>query len=198
MGIGMLNASLVPISTIPERTNNTVCNFSCDDLKEKSIEKRNEYDKIEISKEGFLHLRTTCKQESDTAETVEAEIRESDLPEEAENNPSLDIPEEEPVDDNEEIATESASQSLIGINAGKLARKLAAAKTKAQVQMVIAEVQQDLAECEAGRNNGMIVDEKSVQAAQDVLNQANQRLSEADNREATPEEEMAFSLAGMM
>jgi len=64
--------------------------------------------------------------------------------------------------------------------------------------MVIAEVQQDLAECEAGRENGAIVDENSVQAAQEVLNQANQRLNEVDDREATPEEEMAFSLAGLM
>ena len=64
--------------------------------------------------------------------------------------------------------------------------------------MVIAEVQQDLAECEAGRENGAIVDENSVQAAQEVLNQANQRLNEVDDREATPEEKMAFSLAGLM
>lgn len=191
MGIGMINKSLVPSPAFHERAKK-VCAFSCDDLKEKPIPKK-DCDRVEISEKGFLHLQVTGKQE-DTTETAEAE---TDLPEGTENILSSDITEEETVDDNEEITSESVSQS-IGINAGKLARKLAAAKTKAQVQMVIAEVQQDLAECEAGRENGAIVDENSVQAAQEVLNQANQRLNEVDDREATPEEEMAFSLAGLM
>lgn len=191
MGIGMINKSLVPSPAFQERAKKVYA-FSCDDLKEEPIPKK-DCDRIEFSEKGFLHLQVTGKQE-DTTETVEAE---TDLPEDAENSLSSDIPEEETVDDNEEITSESVSQS-IGINAGKLARKLAAAKTKAQVQMVIAEVQQDLAECEAGRENGAIVDENSVQAAQEVLNQANQRLNEVDDREATPEEEMAFSLAGLM
>lgn len=188
MGIGMINKSLVPSPAFQERAKKVYA-FSCDDLKEKPIPKK-DCDRIEFSEKGFLHLQVTGKQE-DTTET------EADLPEDAENILSSDITEEETVDDNEEITSESVSQS-IGINAGKLARKLAAAKTKAQVQMVIAEVQQDLAECEAGRENGAIVDENSVQAAQEVLNQANQRLNEVDDREATPEEEMAFSLAGLM
>lgn len=192
MGIGMINKSLVPSPAFQERAKKVYA-FSCDDLKEKPIPKNKDSDRIEFSEKGFLHLQVTGKQE-DTTETVEAE---TDLPEDAENILSSDITEEETVDDNEEITSESVSQS-IGINAGKLARKLAAAKTKAQVQMVIAEVQQDLAECEAGRENGAIVDENSVQAAQEVLNQANQRLNEVDDREATPEEEMAFSLAGLM
>ena len=191
MVIGMINKSLVPPPAFQERAKKVYA-FSCDDLKEKPIPKNKDSDRIEFSEKGFLHLQVTGKQE-DTTETVEAE---TDLPEGTENILSSDIT-EETVDDNEEITSESVSQS-IGINAGKLARKLAAAKTKAQVQMVIAEVQQDLAECEAGRENGAIVDENSVQAAQEVLNQANQRLNEVDDREATPEEEMAFSLAGLM
>lgn len=191
MGIGMINKSLVPSPDFKERAKKVYA-FSCDDLKEKPIPKNKDSDRIDFSEKGFLHLQVTGKQE-DTTETVEAE---TDLPEGTENILSSDIT-EETVDDNEEITSESVSQS-IGINAGKLARKLAAAKTKAQVQMVIAEVQQDLAECEAGRENGAIVDENSVQAAQEVLNQANQRLNEVDDREATPEEEMAFSLAGLM
>ena len=193
MGIGMINKSLVPSPAFQERAKKVYA-FSCDDLKEKPIPKNKDSDRIDFSEKGFLHLQVTGKQEEDTTETSETE---TDLLEDAENSLSSDIPEEETVDDNEEITSESVSQS-IGINAGKLARKLAAAKTKAQVQMVIAEVQQDLAECEAGRENGAIVDENSVQAAQEVLNQANQRLNVVDDREATPEEEMAFSLAGLM
>jgi hypothetical protein len=189
MGIGMINKSLVPSPAFQERAKKVYA-FSCDDLKEKPIPKNKDSDRIEFSEKGFLHLQVTGKQEEDTTET------ETDIPEDAENSLSSDIP-EETIDDDEEITSESVSQS-IGINAGKLARKLAAAKTKAQVQMVIAEVQQDLAECEAGRENGAIVDENSVRAAQEVLNQANQRLNEVDDREATPEEEMAFSLAGLM
>ena len=90
------------------------------------------------------------------------------------------------------------SSGMVGINTGKLARKLAAAKTKSQVRAVIAEIQRDLKECEAGKAQGMDVDEASVQAAQNLLNLANQRMGQAADRAATPEEEMAFSMAGLM
>lgn len=86
----------------------------------------------------------------------------------------------------------------VGINAGKLARMLAAAKTRAQVQAVMAKIQADLNECEAGEKNGMDVDEASVRAAQQLLQQAQSRMGSAENREATPEEEMAAALASIM
>ena len=86
----------------------------------------------------------------------------------------------------------------VGINAAKLARMLAAAKTRAQVQAVIAQIQSDLKECDAGKEQGFDVDEASVEAAKSILQDAQSRMGQAENREATPEEEMASAIAGLM
>ena len=86
----------------------------------------------------------------------------------------------------------------VGINAGKLARMLAAAKTRSQVQAVVAKIQADLSQCDAGKEQGMDVDEASVQTAEQLLQQAKSRMGSAENREATPEEELASALAGLM
>lgn len=106
--------------------------------------------------------------------------------------------EEEQTGQEEAKGDQTGSSGKVGINAGKLARMLAAAKTRAQVQAVIAKIQADLNECEAGEKNGMDVDEASVKAAQQLLQQANSQMSSAENREATPEEEMAAALASLM
>ena len=108
------------------------------------------------------------------------------------------IGQEDQTDQEEGSGDQTGSSGKVGINAGKLARMLAAAKTRAQVQAVIAKIQADLNECEAGKNNGMDVDEASVKAAQQLLQQANSRMGSAENREATPEEEMAAALASIM
>ena len=156
-------------------------------------------DTAEISEEGIKACqKQTCdsdidsggmKKTSDSVLLTGAE--ETDEPEK-----SVEEASSEKTSENRDEQTQSSG--MVGINAGKLARKLAAAKTKAQVQAVIAEIKQDLKECEAGRQQGMDVDEASLQAAKNVLGQANQRMADAANREATPEEEMAFSLAGLM
>ena len=102
-------------------------------------------------------------------------------------------------EDNEESGGESTkSGGCVGINAAKLARMLAAAKTRAQVQAVLAKIQADLKECDAGREQGLDVDEASVQAAEHLLQEAKSRMGQAENHEATPEEEMASALASLM
>ena len=97
-------------------------------------------------------------------------------------------------------STASASVSgeeAEGINAAKLARKLAAAKTQSQIRAIMAEIQSDLRECENGAAQGMDVDEASVEAAERLLQEARQRMGQAENREPTPEEEMASALASL-
>ena len=44
----------------------------------------------------------------------------------------------------------------------------------------------------------MDVDEASYSAAEQLLQQARKQLGQAENREATPEEEMASALASLM
>lgn len=101
-------------------------------------------------------------------------------------------------DADEESSDDQKANGRVGINAAKLARMLAAAKTRGQVQAVIAKIQADLDECEAGKQQGMDVDKASVEAAEQLLQEAKSRLGSAENREATPEEEMASALASLM
>lgn len=105
---------------------------------------------------------------------------------------------EEMQEEPEQEKEQNESKGMVGINAGKLARMLAAAKTRGQVQAVMSKIQSDLSECEAGRNNGMDVDEDSVKAAEQLLQEAKARLGSAENREATPQEEMAAAIASLM
>ena len=98
--------------------------------------------------------------------------------------------------ESEEAGSESVCGS-VGINAAKLARKLAAAKTQSQIRAIMAEIQSDLRECESGKAQGMDVDEASVEAAERLLQEARQRMGQAENREPTPEEETASALASL-
>ena len=93
---------------------------------------------------------------------------------------------------------QNRSTGMVGVNAGKLARMLAAAKTRSQVQAVMAKIRSDLSECEAGKNQGMDVDEESVKAAKLLLQEAKSRMGSAENRDPTPQEEMAAAIASLM
>ena len=111
-----------------------------------------------------------------------AEIKEVKLP-------------DEPVEKQED---QIRSGGMVGINASKLARMLASAKTRSQVQAVIAKIQSDLNECDAGRNQGLDVNEESVKRAEQLMQEAKSRMNSVENREATPEEKMAAALASLM
>lgn len=75
---------------------------------------------------------------------------------------------------------------------------LAAAKTRSQVQSVIAKIEADLKECDAGEAQGLDVDGASVEAAERLLQEAKSCLGSTEDREAAPEEEMAFALNSLM
>lgn len=103
-------------------------------------------------------------------------------------------------DDNvrEETEQDQNRSGSMSINAAKLARMLAAAKTRSQVQAVMARIQSDLNECEAGKNQGMDVREETVKAAKLLLQEAKSKMGTAENRKATPQEEMAAAIASLM
>ena len=103
--------------------------------------------------------------------------------------------EEETGDDT--IESEKVS-GCVAINAQKLARMLAAAKTRGQIQAIMAKIQADLKECETGKSQGLDVDEASVSAAESLLTQAKSQMASAEDREPTPQEEMAQAMASLM
>lgn len=148
-------------------------------------------DSVKISKEGLESLKNSESfakeaangtQDSESAGTLET-AEETEQGEETQGT--------------DEVTSEKTSTSM-GINAGKLARMLAAAKTRSQVRAVIALIESDIKECDAGKAQGADVDESSYKAAQRLLEQARSDLNKADDREATPQEEMAQALASLM
>ena len=97
-------------------------------------------------------------------------------------------------DSEEESATVSGK---VGVNVGKTARKIAAAKTKAQLRAVIAEIRNDMQEVKAGLEKGWC-DEAEVDKVNSLMEMAQNRMGEVEDREATPEEESMFSMAALM
>ncbi|MDE5577981.1 MAG: hypothetical protein K2J11_11415 [Oscillospiraceae bacterium] len=158
-----------------------------------------EYDKVSFSKEGYeKYSKSVSKNEQENnSEAIIDELQEQDTDIEEAENTEKPADEQEEQSEQDEIEGEQVG-GCVGINADKLARMLAAAKTRSQVQAVIAKIQADLNECEAGKNNNMDVDEASVKAAKQLLQEAKSRMGSAENREATPEEEMAAALAALM
>lgn len=154
-------------------------------------------DTAEISDEARQFIERIRERKQETLENGEIALDSDDMrvmgaAEPSELTASASVSGEEA----EETESESVGGS-VGINAAKLARKLAAAKTQSQIRAIMAEIQSDLRECESGKAQGMDVDEASVEAAERLLQEARQRMGQAENREPTPEEEMASALASL-
>ncbi len=186
------------------------------DEKTAQYSRLNECDEVSISKEGYeRYIESISENEREIQpqehETLTDELEDryadeellsdqeqcADIEEENSEEPVKEQEDESEQAENEEDETEKSS-GCVGINAGKLSRMLAAATTRSQVQAVIAKIQSDLNECEAGEKNNMDVDEASVKAAERLLQEAKSRMGSAENRETTPEEEMAAALAALM
>lgn len=99
-----------------------------------------------------------------------------------------------------EDTSEKESETLsgkVGVNVGKTARKIAAAKTTSQLRAVIAEIKNDMQEVKAGIEKGWC-DESEMEKVNSLMAQAQNRMGQVEDREATPEEENMFALASLM
>ena len=111
-----------------------------------------------------------------------------------------DTESEETTDIEEDKPTEKESETVsgkVGVNVGKTARKIAAAKTKDQLMMVIAEIKGDMQEVKAGIEKGWC-DEAEMEKVNSLMAMAQNRMGQVEDREATPEEENMFALASLM
>jgi len=107
---------------------------------------------------------------------------------------------EETTDTEEDNPTEKESETVsgkVGVNVGKTARKIAAAKTKDQLMMVIAEIKNDMQEVKAGIEKGWC-DEAEMEKVNSLMAQAQNRMGQVEDRKATPQEENMFALASLM
>ncbi len=99
-----------------------------------------------------------------------------------------------------EISSEEESETIsgkVGVNVGKTARKIAAAKTTSQLRAVIAEIKGDMQEVKAGIEKGWC-DESEMEKVNSLMAQAQNRMGQVEDREATPEEENMFAMASLM
>lgn len=99
-----------------------------------------------------------------------------------------------------ESSSEGESETMsgkVGVNVGKTARKIAAAKTTSQLRAVIAEIKGDMQEVKAGIEKGWC-DESEMEKVNSLMAQAQNRMGQVEDREATPEEENMFAMASLM
>ena len=109
---------------------------------------------------------------------------------------SEETTESEKTEDSSGGESETVSNS-IGVNVGKTARKIAAAKTVNQLRTVMAEIEGDMQEIKAGIEKGWC-DESEMAKLESLMSMAQNRMGEVEDREATPEEESMFIMASLM
>jgi len=99
-----------------------------------------------------------------------------------------------------EASSDEESETVsgkVGVNVGKTARKISAAKTKEQLRMVMAEIKSDAQVVKAGIEKGWC-DETELDKVEMLMSMAQNRMGQVEDREATPEEESMFTLASLL
>ncbi|WP_051671669.1 hypothetical protein [Oribacterium sp. P6A1] len=100
------------------------------------------------------------------------------------------------IDDDGEVTTESTSKT-VGVNEQKRRRQIAAAATRGDMQAIIALLEQDLQEVEAGLEENAC-DEREVEKVKALLSEAKQKMSSLPDREPTPEEQAIMMMNTLM
>ena len=113
-----------------------------------------------------------------------------------EDTKSEEITETEEKEDTTEEESETVS-GKVGVNVGKTARKIAAAKTRNQLMAVMAEIKGDMQEVKDGMEKGWC-DEAEMDKVKQLMAMAQNRMGQVEDREATPQEENMFALASLM
>ena len=147
-----------------------------EEIRQKKLEEQKEIEQKlkEYFGERFLGFRVKWLEEDIKEEVAELQESESDS----------------------EKESESMSVS-VGVNVGKTARKISAAKTTEQLRMVIAEIRNDMRVVKDGMKKGYC-DESEMAKVEMLMSMAQSRMGQVEDREATPEEETAFSMASLM
>lgn len=103
----------------------------------------------------------------------------------------------ENLDTNENPEENKNQKQTLAVNEGKLLRMIAAAKTKDQLQAVMAKLSSEMQQVKDGKANGMC-DQSEIDKVTKLVASAKQKMSSVDSREASPSEEMAFMLSSLM
>lgn len=163
-----------------------------EEIRMEKLEERREKKLAELAKEAELKCREHFSERFKGIHITQQEAAE---PEESERTVSEKEDETEKIRNSEEEGSKISGR--VGVNAGKLARKIAAAKTVEQLRAVMAEIQGDMQEVKAGLAKGMC-DESEVKKVEALMTMAKNRMGEVEDREATPEEESMFAMASLL
>lgn len=100
------------------------------------------------------------------------------------------------IDDDGEVTMESTGKS-VAVNEQKRRRQIAAAATRGDMQAIIALLEQDLKEVEAGLEENAC-DEREVEKVKALLSEAKQKMASLPDREPTPEEQAIMMMNTLM
>lgn len=100
------------------------------------------------------------------------------------------------IDDDGEVTTESTSKS-VAVNEQKRRRQIAVAATRGDMQAIIALLEQDLQEVEAGLEENAC-DEREVEKVKALLSEAKQKMASLPDREPTLEEQAIMMMNTLM
>ena len=100
------------------------------------------------------------------------------------------------IDDDGEVTMESTGKS-VAVNEQKRRRQIAAAATRGDMQAIIALLEQDLKEVEAGLEE-KACDEREVEKVKALLSEAKQKMASLPDREPTPEEQAIMMMNTLM
>jgi len=100
------------------------------------------------------------------------------------------------IDSDGEVTMES-SKKTVTVNEGKRKRQIAAAATKGDMQAIVALLEQDLQEVEAGLKENAC-DEAEVEKVKALLAEAKQMMSSLPDRASTPEEQSIMMMNTLM
>ncbi len=94
--------------------------------------------------------------------------------------------------------TSEKRSGKVAVNVGKRARQIAAAKSREQIQQVLALLREDLADCRAGLSKGWC-DESEIAKVEALMNQAKARMSQLPQKSDDSQAGIdAFDLASLM
>lgn len=158
------------------------------------------YENFNIVKQGIAEISSKylrdCLTDSDKRQSLFENLKASDEALEEKQREvgfqSMKIK----IDDDGEVTTESTGKS-VAVNEQKRRRQIAAAATRGDMQAIIALLEQDLQEVEAGLEENAC-DEREVEKVKALLSEAKQKMSSLPDREPTPEEQAIMMMNTLM
>lgn len=157
-------------------------------------------DDLEISPEGRLAAVLEQEVREQTGSGIEAQEKQDDpeiLGDQSVSGKPED-PENAEKEDDPEVSEEQGGK--VAVNVGKRMRQIAAAKSRGQLQQVLALLQKDLSDCKAGLEKGWC-DESEIAKVEALISKAEARMSEVPQKSGQEKEQGGldeFAMASLM